>query len=324
MNMAAGGLRGYLEADIPWVVVFWCLAHRLELSLKDALKHTFFPKIDEMLMRMYYLYEKSPKKCRELDEIAAELKLCLEESELPRKGGNRPLRACGTRFVSHKVSALGRLIDKYGVYLSHLCMLTEDPDVRSVDKQKIKGYLLRWRESKMLLGSAFFHDLLKPAAILCKALQEDEVCVVRAAEALIKAVKMIDTLKTTQFEDLPTIRKVTSRLTVEDRGNVSYQSVDVTKHDLAIAFLKSNSTTYMESVLSCLRDRIKSHHVQLLTHVLTVWPQMVGKRLMTPLLATMLYMHSLQDFLCHSTMLLLTVVFSWMSGMQWSIMLNDI
>ena len=29
----------------------------------------------------------------------------------------------------------------------------------------------------MLLGSAFFHDLLKPAAILCKALQEDEVCV---------------------------------------------------------------------------------------------------------------------------------------------------
>ena len=63
VNMAAGGLRGYLEADIPWVVVFWCLAHRLELSLKDALKHTLFSKVDEMLMRMYYLYEKSPKKC---------------------------------------------------------------------------------------------------------------------------------------------------------------------------------------------------------------------------------------------------------------------
>ena len=134
VNMAAGGLRGYLEADIPWVVVFCCLAHRLELSLKDALKHTFFPKIDEMLLRLYYLYEKSPKKCRELDEIAAELELCLEELELPRKGGNRSLRACGTRFVSHKVSALGRLIDKYGVYLSHLSMLTEDVGVKAVDK----------------------------------------------------------------------------------------------------------------------------------------------------------------------------------------------
>ena len=64
VNMAAGGLQGYLEADIPWVVVFWCLAHRLELSLKDALKHTFFSTIDEMPMRLYYLYEKSPKNCR--------------------------------------------------------------------------------------------------------------------------------------------------------------------------------------------------------------------------------------------------------------------
>ena len=122
----------------------------------------------------------------------------------------------------------------------------------------------------MLIGCAFFHDLLKPAAILCKVLQEDEVCGVHAAEALIKAVKMIGTLKTTRFKDLPTIKKVISRLTVEDEGNVSYQSVDVMKHDLAIAFLNSNSASYMESVLSCLRDRIKSHHVQLLTHVLTV------------------------------------------------------
>ena len=270
VNMAAGGLRGYLEADIPWVVVFWCLAHRLELSLKDALKSTFFSQVDEMLMRLYYLYEKSPKKCRDLDEIAAELKLCLEESELPRMRGNKPLRACGTRFVSHKVSALGRFIDKFGIYLSHLTMLAEQPGIKSVDKQKIKGYILRWRDSKMLLGSAFFHDLLKPAAILCKALQEDEVCVVRAAEALIKALKMINTLKTTRFENLPTVKKVISRLTVEDTGNMSYQCVDIKKHDLAVAFLKSNYGCYTESVLPCLRDRIKAHHMQLLTHVLTV------------------------------------------------------
>ena len=102
-------------------------------------------------------------------------------------------------------------------------------------------------------------------------LQEDEVCVVRAAEALIKALKMINTLKTTQFENLPTVKKVISRLTVEeDTGNVSYQSVDIKKHDLAVAFLKSNYGCYTESVLSCLRDRIKAHHMQLLTHVLTV------------------------------------------------------
>ena len=92
------------------------------------------------------------------------------------------------------------------------------------------------------------------------------MCVVCAAEALIKALKMINTLKTTQFEDLPTVKKVISRLTVEDAGSVS---IDVKKHDLALAFLKSNSASYTESVLSYLWDRIKAPHMQLLTHVLT-------------------------------------------------------
>ena len=25
VNIAAGGLRGYLEEAVPWIVVFWCL-----------------------------------------------------------------------------------------------------------------------------------------------------------------------------------------------------------------------------------------------------------------------------------------------------------
>ena len=40
VNIAAGGLRGYLEQSVPWVVVFWCVAHGLELSLKNALGAT--------------------------------------------------------------------------------------------------------------------------------------------------------------------------------------------------------------------------------------------------------------------------------------------
>jgi len=97
------------------VISFWCLAHRLELSLKDALtSSSLYITIDEMLMRAYYLYKKSPKKCHELDDVVASLRQCLEEDEMPaaRTRGNRPLRACGTRFVSHKVSAISRFIER--------------------------------------------------------------------------------------------------------------------------------------------------------------------------------------------------------------------
>ena len=52
----------------------WCLAHRLELAIKDALTGTFFDSLDEMLLRLYYLYQKSPKKCRELERVITDLK----------------------------------------------------------------------------------------------------------------------------------------------------------------------------------------------------------------------------------------------------------
>ena len=41
-NLVDGRLKGYLTEAVPWVAVFWCLTHCLELSLKDALKTTFF------------------------------------------------------------------------------------------------------------------------------------------------------------------------------------------------------------------------------------------------------------------------------------------
>ena len=36
----------------------WCLAHRLELAIKDAMKVSYFDMVDEMLLRLYLLYEK--------------------------------------------------------------------------------------------------------------------------------------------------------------------------------------------------------------------------------------------------------------------------
>ena len=49
VNMGTtGGLKGLITATMPWVVVFWCLAHRLELALRDALKQTFFVQLDDI------------------------------------------------------------------------------------------------------------------------------------------------------------------------------------------------------------------------------------------------------------------------------------
>ena len=69
------GMRGKLCATLPWLFWAWCYAHRLELACKDAFSSRLFKDIDEMLLRLYYLYEKSPKKCRELSDLMGSVQL---------------------------------------------------------------------------------------------------------------------------------------------------------------------------------------------------------------------------------------------------------
>ena len=66
--------------------------------MKDALKGTVFDLVDDMLIRLYYIYEKSPKKCRELEEVVTDLRECVEFDD----AGVRPLRASGSRWVARK------------------------------------------------------------------------------------------------------------------------------------------------------------------------------------------------------------------------------
>ena len=98
------------------------------------------------------------------------------------------------------MAALERLIDRFGAYFSHMIALKEDSSVKHVNRPKIKGYLLKWQDSKALLGSAFFHDLLKRCSMCCKVLQEREICVVWAIESVMKVKKSLETVA---FEELP-------------------------------------------------------------------------------------------------------------------------
>ena len=58
------GVKALVKEDMPWIVVFWCLAHRLELLIKDTLCSTHFKAIDEFLLQVYYVYENSPKNAK--------------------------------------------------------------------------------------------------------------------------------------------------------------------------------------------------------------------------------------------------------------------
>ena len=108
--------------------------------------------------------------------------------------------------------------------------MTEDPSIKSPDKQKMKGYILKWQDFQLLLSCAFFHNLLKLSAILCTVLQEDEIRMFSVCNSVcLQYEKSLDKPKTIALEELPTVKKVLVQIDVV-AGSVTYQGVELKKH----------------------------------------------------------------------------------------------
>ena len=81
------GMATLIREDVPWLVAIHCLNHRLELAVKSAFTKTYMDEITTMLTNLYYVYEKSPKRLRELRALG----------EIMDASANKPEKAHGTR-----------------------------------------------------------------------------------------------------------------------------------------------------------------------------------------------------------------------------------
>ena len=77
--------------------------------MKDAFQDSAFAKIDEMLLKLHYLYKKSPKRLRELKIFSEAM-----EHVVPK-----PNKACATRWIKHKYRAMENILTNYGVFMAN-------------------------------------------------------------------------------------------------------------------------------------------------------------------------------------------------------------
>jgi hypothetical protein len=262
------GVKALLEERAPWLVYTWCIAHKLELALKDALDGTAFEKVDEMLNKLYSIYNKSPKKLHELKVLHDVLKQSFDFEE----GSLKPKRSSGTRWISFKLSALRLVLDKYGVYMQHLENLIADDSTNSKDREKIRGYLRRWKSSQMLLNIALFIDVLNPAAILSKAFQEDGIDSVGAVHNLKRSEQELNKLISRSFEDLPSIKYLLKKIKKTNSSYI-YQEIEFTAESFenAIDTVKSAKNSFIKSVHSAINARLEgasSIHLDAIANVL--------------------------------------------------------
>ena len=153
------GIRNGLGAKIkeiaPWLTVIHCFNHRLELGVKDAFRESFFSEIDHMLLKFYYLYQKSPKRLRELREFG----------EIYDKVVPKPTKSAGTHWIAHKVQGMEIISSHYGIFMNHLESLSHmdsDPEKRA----ELAGYAKRWVQAKYPIHLAIYLDILAPIKTL--------------------------------------------------------------------------------------------------------------------------------------------------------------
>ena len=72
-------------------------------------------------MKLYYLYNKSPKKLRSLKQLVEDLDGLVDlVNNATEDDGVVPIKACGTRWIGHLVNALQSAINKFRVYLKDM------------------------------------------------------------------------------------------------------------------------------------------------------------------------------------------------------------
>ena len=217
-----------------------------------------------MLLRLYYLYEKSPKKCRELTDIISDLK---EVFEFPESGG-LPVRSQGSRWITHKHKALQRVIDRYGAYLLHLNSLIEDRTVKAEDRARIRGYAQKWSQGRILIGCALYIDILKPPSILSLTLQEMSQDVVLSIKHIRRPARPSGSWLDKIPLQWPTMKLVIDRIK-DQNGTKEYQGASLQNCDTRV--LESCRDSALKD-LKCLdermRDRLEWSYITMLQSIL--------------------------------------------------------
>ena len=219
-----------------------------------------FKLLDDVLLRLYYIYEKSPKKSRELADIVENLK---EVFEFP-KGGCSPLRSHGSRWITHKRKALQRVIDRFGSYLLHLSTLAEDEATKPEDRARFKGYLRKWQYCSVIIGAAMYVDILHSPSLLSLSLQDSTLDIAQGINHIIKSVAQLNDCASRDPLQWPTVKVVLSRITDVD-GSTLYQGAHVFNYSpSSIASLSRQALADLTRLKESMLSRLKWSDLNLL------------------------------------------------------------
>ena len=155
-------------------------------------------------------------------------------------------------------------LDKWSLHIEHLEHLSSDKSIPSKDRQKLIGYLKKWKHERILLMIAMFIDLLEIPLFLSHALQKEKVNLVSAMRAITKTNKHLALFKKKPFTKIPHVKHLPSKCNQIDGENY-YQNVELSNFEAFFDSLSPKKSKFLDAVESSIKDglseEIKSNKI---------------------------------------------------------------
>ena len=120
-----------------------------------------------------------------------------------------------------------QILDKFGLYITHLENVAPDKSYRAKECNRVKGYLNKWKNSKMLVILCFYLKRLEPIMQLSLQFQKEEINTVSAAIALGKVKGKLLKLKNKDVNDFNQIKTMRKYIKELEDGKAEYKTVSL-------------------------------------------------------------------------------------------------
>ena len=134
------GVLTQLKLARPWLLTIHCVNHRIELSVKDALKDPYFDDVEAIYLANFKLLKNSGALKDKLKKCAAALDIT--HYVLPK--------ITGTRFINHRRRGFERLLHMWPVFLTAYESALAENKQKAETAAKIQGLLSKFQNVQIL------------------------------------------------------------------------------------------------------------------------------------------------------------------------------
>jgi hypothetical protein len=182
------GAATLLKKRYPLLQTFHCMAHRLELAVKNSVDTVNVVSHFKMFVdELYKVYSMSPKNQRELNAEAASLSVSLLKVQ----------KVFDVRWVFSSFVAVKAVLRDYPALISHFtkCSCTFGSDRSAKEQSKYRGLVGKLKSWFFVSETCLLKDALRCLKQLSLFLQSRDASIINAAGHIDDAINKLQALK---------------------------------------------------------------------------------------------------------------------------------